>query len=260
MANKKKRKRARNRAPAGGAPDSDPVPSADAPPRGGAKPKRRTNKERARAARETERKRQQRTASLRRAAIFGLVGIALVGVVWWTQRAASARPVPASATAAANAAGCEPLQTPSGNAPGGLHLQPGESHTYQQHPATSGYHDPTPLPTSPDVYTSQQPETQAVHFLEHAGVILYYRSGGPHALPQDVIDRLAGVARAQQNTLLMPYGDLAEGTSLALTAWNKLWECPSSITADQAATVANGFVHAFVCTSNAPEPTVSPDC
>ncbi len=35
-----------------------------------------------------------------------------------------------------------------------------------------------------------------MHFLEHAGVILYYRADGAGALPADVVDALAGVAHA----------------------------------------------------------------
>ena len=137
---------------------------------------------------------------------------------------------------------------------------PGQTTTYTQHPATSGIHNPTPLPTSPEVYTKPVDETKAVHFLEHAGVILYYRQSGPAALPSDVVGALAGVAHAQRNTLLIPYPDLPTGTSLALATWNKLQTCPASVTASQATTIANGFVDAFVCTSNAPEPKTSPDC
>ena len=110
------------------------------------------------------------------------------------------------------------------------------------------------------MYTVPVDETQAVHFLEHAGVILYYRADGAGALPAATVKRLAGVAEAQRNTLLAPYPQLPAGTSLAMTAWNKLQTCPAAVTAEQAVTIANGFVDAFVCTSNAPEPNNSGDC
>jgi hypothetical protein len=257
VAAKKKRKRPRNRP---SAIRGSPTPVAADEARATAKPERRSNKEKARAAREAERKREQRAASLRRTAIFAVLGVGLLGVVWWTQRAPAAQPIPPAAAKAAQAAGCSGVQTPSGDAPGGLHLQSGQDYTYDQHPATSGYHDPGALPTTPEVYTTPVKETQAVHFLEHAGIILYYRLDGDAALPQDVVDRLAQVAKGQPNTLLIPYPDLPGGTALAMTTWNKLQTCPPTVTADQAGAIADGFARAFVCTSNAPEPKASPDC
>lgn len=192
--------------------------------------------------------------------MFAVAGVVLLGVLWWFQRASSPRPIPKAAVAAAEAAVCSGVETPSGDAPGGLHLESGQSYTYEQHPPTSGYHDPSALPSSPEVYTAPVPETQAVHFLEHAGVILYYRADGDGALPQDVIDSLATVAKQQKNTLVAPYRSLPAGTSMAMTAWNKLQTCPGTVTASQASTIANGFVTAFGCTANAPEPKASDDC
>jgi len=46
----------------------------------------------------------------------------------------------------------------------------------------------------------------------------------------------------------------------AVTAWNKLLTCPGTVTASQATTIAKGFMTAFECTSNAPEPTSSGKC
>ena len=122
------------------------------------------------------------------------------------------------------------MQTPAASAPGGLHLQPGESTTYTDHPATSGYHDPSPLPIPPRVYTEPVSETNAVHNLEHGAVIMYYRQSGDAALPQDVVDRLATIANDGHNTILAPYGQLPDGTALALAAWNKLQTCPATTT------------------------------
>ena len=61
-------------------------------------------------------------------------------------------------------------------------------------------------------------------------------------------------------TVAAPYDGLPEGTSVALAAWDQLQTCPGSITADQATTVADGFVEAFACTSNAPEANAADDC
>jgi Protein of unknown function (DUF3105) len=221
---------------------------------------RQERKERARTAKEVERKRQARKAAVRRAGIFGVVGLVSFGVLWYVQRAPGPGAIPAAAVATASAAGCTPVTQPLADAPGGQHLQPGQTTSYDQHPATSGVHAPTPLPTTPDVYTNPVDETQAVHFLEHAGVILYYRADGADALPDATVARLAQVAHDRRNTLLIPYPDLPDGEALALAAWNRLQTCPSSVPPDQAAAIANAFVDAFVCTSNAPEPKASPDC
>ena len=52
---------------------------------------------------------------------------------------------------------------------------------------------------------------------------------------------------------MAPYPDLPEGRGLALLAWNTRWMCPSSVTPDQAAAIAGGFVDAFRGTTVAPE-------
>ena len=148
---------------------------------------------------------------------------------------------------------------PVADAPGGQHLQSGEAN-FDQHPATSGPHDPAPLPDSPNVYTQPVPETQAVHSLEHAGILVYYRSDGDGALPADVVDSLTQIVDGAKNTILAPYDTLPEGTSLALAAWNELQTCPGTITAAQADSVTQGFIDAYVCTGIAPEPTSSSEC
>lgn len=190
------------------------------------------------------------------------MGLGVFAVLWWFQRADAPRDIPEAAVQAAQAAGCSGIGTPLGSAPGNQHVASGTTITYDQHPATSGQHyGDQVLPVSPEVYTEPlSSEPAAVHFLEHAGVILYYRANGSDALPQDVIDSLATVARARPNTILAPYQDLPEGTSLAMTAWNKLQTCPSGVTAAQAKTIADGFAQAYVCSRNAPEPGVSADC
>jgi hypothetical protein len=250
----KKKRRPRNRTSPAGAPTPNGAPAK------GSASVRRDRKEQARAAKEAARKREVRTAALRRAAVFGAIGFGVFGILWFIQRAPGPGKVPGAAVTAATTAGCSDIQTPVADAPGGDHLDPGQTTTYDQHPATSGIHAQSPLPTSPAVHTDPLDETQAVHFLEHAGVILYYRADGPQALPDATVQQLTQVAETQRNTLVAPYPQLSEGTALAMTAWNKLQTCPVAVTADQAVTIANGFIEAFVCTSNAPEPTKSDDC
>ena len=255
MTNKKRKPR--NRPPASGTEATD---TRAASKRGPASSTRQDKKELARAAREAERKRQARSAAIRRAVVFAIAGIAAFATLWWLQRAASPRPIPEAAARAASAAGCTTPTRPLEDAPGGQHLQSGEAYTYDQQPATSGPHDPGSLPDSPNVYTQPVPETQAVHSLEHSGVLVYYRSDGDGALPADVVDSLTQVVDGATNTILAPYDGLPEGTSLALAAWNELQTCPGTITADQASTVTRGFIDAFACTDIAPEPKASAEC
>ncbi|MFN8233316.1 MAG: DUF3105 domain-containing protein [Actinomycetota bacterium] len=251
MATTKKRRRRPSGATAG--------PAAGAA-RGGANEARRERKEQARRAREAERKRAVRQAAFRRAMTVAAIGAVAVGVFWWINRAAAPRPIPQAAVRAAEAAGCTAVETPLGSAPGDQHLQAGQSHTYDQHPATSGLHDPSPLPLDPKVYDSPINETNAVHNLEHAGAIVYYRASGEAALPAETVDALESVVNASTNVLMAPYPDLPKGQALALTAWDKLQTCPPGVTPEQATTIANGFIEAYVCTRNAPEPNASGAC
>ena len=180
-------------------------------------------------------------------------GLVLVGAVLLLRKAGP-RPIPQAALAAAQAAGCGGVQTPSDNASGG-HLSPGQVYHYTTEPATSGLHDPSPLPPQPHVYTTPVPETNAVHNLEHAYVLVYYRADGQNALPGGVVDALTPLVSSQEKTIMAPYANLPVGTSFALLAWNKLWGCPSTITPQQATLMTSGFIHAFRGTGNAPEPS-----
>lgn len=229
---------------------------------GGANEARRERKQEAREAREAARKRAQRGALVRRMTIFGVAGVVGVGAFYWLNRAASPRDIPEDAVAAAEAAGCTEVTQPAGGDATGTHVDQGTPITYGQRPATSGQHYGTQvLPSSPATY--DQPidgEPAAVHFMEHAGVMLYYRADGDDAVSPDVVEALDGVAERRQMTIAAPYDGLPDGTSVALAAWDQLQTCPSTITPAQATTIAGGFVDAFACTSNAPEPEAADDC
>jgi hypothetical protein len=223
---------------------------------------RQVRKQRARAARETELRAQRRRGTIRRFVRSAAVATVVVGGFLFFTRVGGAKPIPQAALDAAGAAGCSDVQTPATSAPGGLHLNSGASYHYPQEPATSGYHDPSPLSGDVPVYTEMPPETQLLHNLEHAFVNIYYRSTGDRALPADVVTALAAVARndPKHHVILTPHTSLPDGVDLAFTAWNKLMTCPNTITADQATAIARGFITAFQCTSNAPEPRSSPGC
>jgi hypothetical protein len=212
----------------------------------------------ARHERERARKAIARRSAIRRAlTIAGVVTVLFVGAYLIFFNVRSAGDVSAQALDVGAAAGCGDILTPAAEAPGGNHLEPGGSAGYTEQPATSGPHDPSPLPSEPAVHTEPIREENAVHNLEHGYVILYYRADGPQALSEDVVDRLARIAEGQDKVLVAPYPDLEEGTSFAITAWNKLWECPADVTPEDAAIMANAFIEAYRGTSNAPEPNAA---
>lgn len=253
MANKRRRKPRRTAT-------VRPAATAATPRSGGPRPERRERRELARQARDAARKRAQRSARLRRATTLAVIGVIGVGTVYFLQRAASPRPIPQGAIDAARASGCSEVQTPAESAAGSQHLAPGASYTYPEVPATSGFHDTSPLAIPPNVYTAPIQETNAVHNLEHGAVILYYRQSGDGALTQAIVDRLTTVANDSNNVILSPYEQLPDASALALTAWNKLQTCPGTVTGPQAAEIVRGFIQAFVCSGNAPEGSLGQGC
>jgi hypothetical protein len=219
---------------------------------------RAERKEMARHERERARKAIARRSAIRRAlTIAGVVTVLSVGAYLVFFNVRSAGDVSARALEVGTAAGCGDIVTPAAEAPGGDHLESGESAGYTERPATSGPHDPSPLPSEPAVHTEPIREENAVHNLEHGYVILYYRADGPQALSEDVVARLAQIAEGQDKVLVAPYPDLEEGTSFAITAWNTLWECPADVTPEDAAIMANAVIEAYRGTSNAPEPNAA---
>ena len=240
------------RAPSAGRPNQRDRPRAD----------RQERKQQARRAREAALRAQRRRATIRRFVASVVVAAVVVGVFVFLTRASGPNPFPEVAEEAAEAAGCLDVQTPVDSAPGNQHLNSGQTFEYQQRPATSGQYDPSPLPGDPAVYTEMPAETMLVHNLEHAFVNIYYRQSGPTALAPDIVGQLATLAEGDErnHVLLSPHTSLPDGVDFAVTAWNKLLTCPNSVTADQARTIAQGFMTAFECTGNAPEPNQSEGC
>lgn len=226
-------------------------------PRGGANLERRDRKEEARKFREAERRRARRAASLRRTLVSAGIAVAAVALFTFFRSVQGPNDLPRSAIRAAEDAGCTTVEQPASSAPSQQHLDPGvTTFDYPDRPATSGFHARTWLST-PKVFESQPNETEAVHSMEHGAVFVYYLPGG---IGQDIVDRLATIAREDKATFLAPYPDLTPDTALTLTAWNRRQSCPAAatggsvaLTPRSAATIVNGFVTAFECTSNAPE-------
>jgi Protein of unknown function (DUF3105) len=252
MAKKRKRRPPR--------PATSAAATAPGEPRGGANVARRERKDEARRLREAERRRARRSSALRRTLTALGVGAAVIAAVTVFREVSGPNELPQAAVLAARRAGCTEVSRPAGSAPGGQHLQPGQSTTYPDTPATSGLHDPSPLATEPKVYDAQPPETQAVHSLEHGAVIVYYLPEADGGIGSDVVDRLASIARRERATYVAPYPGLEPSRALTLTAWNQRQSCPAGedLTQQAAATIVSGFVRAFQCTSNAPENGVTP--
>jgi hypothetical protein len=237
-----------------------PSSEAASAPRGGANLERRDRKEEARRLREAERRRARRAASLRRTVTSIAIAVVAVAGIFLFQRVGGPNAIPVAAIRAASDAGCTEVEQPASSAPGNLHLQQDQlPYTYSDTPATSGYHETSWIST-PKVFDTQPPETRAVHSLEHGAVFVYYLPESAGGISQEIVDRLAEIARADTATFLAPYPTLTPETALTLTAWNRRQSCPSTATGEattlapgSAATIVNGFVTAFECTSNAPE-------
>jgi Protein of unknown function (DUF3105) len=218
---------------------------------------RRERKEEARQARQAALRRYQRQRMVRRGLTWGAAALALLLVVYFFQHrgASGTGALSKQATNTATAAGCTGLQKPPDQ---------GRSHTtnpvnYRQQPPTSGPHNPIPLGAG--VYSTPQPEVNLVHSLEHGAVEFYYEASGPNALPADVVSALKSVANGNSRVIMTPAPQTLSAPldgktftpSLAFAAWDRLIQCPGTITADQGKTLAKGWVDAFVNADNAPE-------
>ena len=180
--------------------------------------------------------------------------VAFIGLGWLLFfRTPGPGEISAEARSAARAAGCGDLEQQVEPDPSRVHLAPGESFDYPDPPAAAGTHDASPLPPDPHVYPIPISETRAVHNLEHAYVVVYYLPSEEGGLAQDVIARLAAVAREESRVIMAPYPTLSDDRALALLAWNTRWLCPATVSADQAVAIATGFIDAFRGTSIAPE-------
>ena len=130
---------------------------------------------------------------------------------------------------------------------------------YSQQPPTSGPHNPIPL--NAGVYDRPQQENHMVHSLEHGAVEIYYESSGKNALPTAMVGELQTIAQGKK-VIMTPapqpldtghVGAKSVATSVAFAAWDRLRQCPSTITPDQAGLIARSFINRFVDAENAPE-------
>jgi hypothetical protein len=184
-----------------------------------------------------------------------VVIIGLVFALGWLLlvRAPGPGEIPADALERAAAAGCDEPERPVVDDPSRDHLDPGSSFDYEDPPPAAGPHDPSPLPAEPHVRQEPVAVTRAVHNLEHAYALVWYRPAAEGGLADDVVDALEALARDEDRVIMAPYPDLPEERSLALVAWNVRWLCPATLGADDAVAIASAFVDAYRGTTNAPE-------
>ncbi len=180
------------------------------------------------------------------------MGVAVLGWLLFL-RAAAPGAISGAALDAATAAGCDDLERPVIAEPSRSHLEAGAGFDYPDRPPAAGPHDPNPLPPDPHVHGEPVSETRAVHNLEHAYVLIWYRPPSDGGLSGETIDALQTVARDEDRVIMAPYPDLPEGRALALVAWNTRWLCPAGLSPQQATTMARSFVQAYRGTTNAPE-------
>lgn len=168
-------------------------------------------------------------------------------------RAAGPGEIPSVVRERASAAGCGELERPVLADPSRDHLDAGEDPAYEDPPPAAGLHDPSPLPADPHVYSAPIPETRAVHNLEHAYVLVWYRPTGEGGLGADTVSALEDLARDEDLVIMAPYPDLPSGRELTLVAWNTRWLCPAALEPDRAVEIARAFIDAYRGTTNAPE-------
>lgn len=187
----------------------------------------------------------------RRVLAWGAAGaLVAVGATYFVVQSQERSRLVAQASQVASEAGCTQVQEMPDR--GRSHTPP---YNYDQRPATSGPHG-SPLPPGRSVYGAPIPEENAVHNMEHGYVLIYYRQEGNGALRSDVVQELQRVAEDERKVIMAPYPELEEGRSMALATWNRLQQCPSELTLDQAATLAHSFIAQFRGGGDAPEPAV----
>jgi hypothetical protein len=191
----------------------------------------------------------RRALAIRALLIVGAVVLAWVLFL----RAPGPGAISQAALAAADAAGCDDLERPVVADPDRTHLASGEGFDYPDPPPASGPHDPAPLPADPHVYGEPVSTTRAVHNLEHAYVLIWYRPTAESGPSAETIAALEGVARDEDRVIMAPYPDLPEDRALAFVAWNTRWLCPAAASPEQAVTIARSFIQAYAGTANAPE-------
>jgi hypothetical protein len=102
---------------------------------------------------------------------------------------------------------------------------------YPSQPPASGPHNPTPLPAG--VYDTPPPVDQAIHSLEHGGVIVWYAPDAPAAQVDRLTSFYGDDIEAGSRVIVAPYdypdqgpaGQFPAGTQMAMVAWHFVETC-----------------------------------
>ena len=145
----------------------------------------------------------------------------------------------AEATTATDQAQCGPVQTirPFPGDRDRVHIGGSDAPVmpplsdYPSIPPVSGPHNPAPLPAG--IYGTSPPIDQAIHSLEHAGVIVWYDPSSASAPEVARIKRFFAQGNESDHVIVAPYnypaegqaGRLPGGTHMALAAWHHLQTC-----------------------------------
>jgi hypothetical protein len=184
----------------------------------------------------------------RRLKIFGFVMaglILLVGLELLLHRPNSQeKALLSAAPALARGAGCGPVQTipPFPGDRDRTHIGGSDApimpplSAYRSIPPVSGPHDPVPLHAG--IYATSPPIDQAIHSLEHAGVIIWLdpsvaTADDTRTHELDRIRQFFAQGNERDHVIVAPYnypaegaaGHLPAGKSMALAAWHHLQIC-----------------------------------
>ena len=111
------------------------------------------------------------------------------------------------------------------------------------------------------MYSSPQAENHLVHSLEHGAVEITYQASGTSKLPAAVVGELQTIAQGKK-VIMTPapqtldnghVGSQTVSTSVAFAAWDRLRQCPSTMTVAQASLIARSFIDQFTDADSAPE-------
>lgn len=239
-------------------------------------PNRATRKEEARREREALHRKMARRRTYR---ILGLVVAVLViagavtGGVLFANRQSSKKTANEIA-----AAGCSAVRVVSAYKGGGTldraHIgaqgapaTPPALSTYASVPPASGPHNSSALPAG--VYSSPPDVYRAIHSLEHASVIIWYRPGTSSSQLSS-IKSLYSSGPTNDHVIVAPYnyptqgtpGQLPAGKQMVMVAWHHMETCslPSLVAAKQFVAsyrLTTGQTPGSAYKGNAPEPGVA---
>jgi hypothetical protein len=104
--------------------------------------------------------------------------------------------------------------------------------SYPSVPATSGPHNPVPMPAG--VYSSSPELDRVIHSQEHAGVTIWYSPNAPQAAIDEITSFYGQQANVgQAKVIVAPYdysqygaqGKLPAGAQMVLVAWHRMQTC-----------------------------------